>query len=337
MHKNINFNNPIITLGSPYGIGYEIFLLAIKRNILKKYHPLVCIGSKKIISLFLELLNLKINYTSINSDEISKLKILKTNKINFILINIDNEIKIDDFKIYNIPSISNELDGLIALKSIEIGADLIKNHFFKSVVTLPVSKKNINLKEKSFIGHTEYFQKKWNEKKVYMTFISKNINILLLTTHIPLNSISKKINQKVIKNGIENAIKLKNKLGINKKICFLGLNPHAGENGIIGKEDLMIKKIIEKSGKNQIIGPIPSDTAFISENLKKFGLYISCYHDQGLIPFKMLAFNDGVNLSFGMKYIRSSVDHGTAPLLLGKKKANLTSFINAYKLVIKLS
>lgn len=337
MNKNINFNNPIITLGSPFGIGYEIFLLTIKKNILKKYHPMVCIGSKKIINFFLKILNLKISYIFVNSNEIDKLIKIKINKNKFILINIDNAINIDNLKIENINSITPKLDGLVALKCIEIGANLVKDGFFKSIVTLPVSKKNINLKDKSFKGHTEYFQKKWNEKNVYMTFISKNINIFLLTTHIPLNQVTKNITQKIIKNGIENAIKLKNRLGINKKICFLGLNPHAGENGIIGKKDLMIKKIIEKFGKNQITGPIPSDTAFIKDNITKFGLYISCYHDQGLIPFKMLAFNDGVNLSFGMKYIRSSVDHGTAPLLIGKKKANLTSFINAYKLAIKLS
>ena len=337
MNKKFIYNNPIISLGSPFGIGYEIFLIITKKNILKKYYPLVCVGSKKIINLFLELLNFKINFITITSFNKKKIDLLKEKKCKFILIDIDELINIKNFNFDNIFSITKYLDGLIAYNSIEMASNLIRDNFFKSLVTLPVNKKNINQIDPSFKGHTEYFQKKWNEKHVYMTFISEKINVLLLTTHIPLNLVSQSITKMVIKEGIEYSLKLKNKLKIKKQICFLGLNPHAGENGLIGKEDLIIKKIIQNYDRNQIIGPLPSDTVFTKNNLNKYGLFISCYHDQGLIPFKMLAFEDGVNLSFGMKYIRTSVDHGTASDLIGKKEANINSFTNAYKLAIILS
>lgn len=337
MNEELIYNYPVISLGSPFGIGYEIFLLSIKKNILNDYYPLVCIGSKKVLNLFYNLLKFNIDFTYVPYFNKKTLNILKEKKNKFILIDIDEFINIKNFNFNDIYSISGYLDGLIAYTSIKIAANLVKDNFFKSIVTLPVNKKNINQIDSSFRGHTEFFQKIWKEKHVYMTFISDKVKVLLLTTHIPLINVSHNITNKIIKEGIEYSIKLKEKLNIKKQICFLGLNPHAGENGLIGKEDLKIYEAIKKYGKNQIIGPLPSDTAFTQKNLNKYGLFISCYHDQGLIPFKMLSFDDGVNLSFGMKYIRTSVDHGTAVDLIGKKKANLNSFINAYKLAVKLS
>lgn len=128
------------------------------------------------------------------------------------------------------------------------------------------------------------------------------------------------------------------KLKITKPICLLGLNPHAGENGLLGSEELAMKEAVkEMSSKSiNITGPLPADTAFIPSNIDKYGIFIACYHDQGLIPFKMLAFDKGVNLSFGMKYIRTSVDHGTAADLIGTKKADISSFIEAYLLAERL-
>ena len=329
-----DINSPVITLGSPYGIGYEIFLTAIKKNIFK-YENLYCIGSKKIIDFYLNLLKIKINYLSFKEHELYKLK-LNNKKYKFILIDIDNS----NFKIKKLDDIAEKIDGAIALKSIEAAAGLVQKGFFNSVVTLPVSKKNIHLLMPSFVGHTEFFQEQWNEKSVFMTFISKKINVLLLTTHVPLCEVPGKINTELVKKGIITADRLREKLGLKNKLCFLGLNPHAGENGILGKEEITIKKIITsliKEKKINIDGPAPADTAFSKNNLKKYGLFISCYHDQGLIPFKMLSFEEGVNLSFGMKYIRTSVDHGTATDIIGKNKANIKSFINAYKIAKKLS
>jgi 4-hydroxythreonine-4-phosphate dehydrogenase len=324
---------PIITLGSPYGVGYEIFLLSLREKIFNDSIP-VCIGSSMVMNFFIKLLKVKVNYKSITLKNIDN-KINKINNEDFILIDIDEEKK----QIEVLDDIDKSFDGLCALKSIDKAAFLVDEGYFSSVVTLPVCKKNINIFNKKFKGHTEFFQKKWNEDKVFMCFISDKLNMILLTTHLPLNKVSKNITPKLVDSAIITAINLYNKLGLKKDICFLGLNPHAGEKGLLGKEDIWMEKIIEKHKKrfDKIVGPVPSDTAFTSFNIGKYDLFIACYHDQGLIPFKMLSFEDGVNLSFGMKYIRTSVDHGTATGLIGKKIASTASFINAYKLAVKLT
>lgn len=332
--NKINFDYPVITLGSPYGIGYEIFLRTIGKKKLNNKCP-VAIGSKNIILFYKKLLKINVSLKSIDLKYFNELYSIKQDKSDFILLNID------DFtgNINNINDITHSIDGKCAYLSIKTGAELVKSGIFKSIVTLPVSKENINIFDSAFHGHTEFFQKQWNEKNVFMTFISKKINIILLSTHIPLKKVIKELSRKKIELALVIALELKNKLGLKKDICFLGINPHAGENGLIGKEELWIKKIINEFNKQSsvnIIGPVPADTAFTKQNMKKFDLYIANYHDQGLIPFKIFSFDDGVNLSFGMKYIRTSVDHGTGVDLIGKKKASLKSFIKAYELAVRL-
>lgn len=327
-------DNIIITLGSPYGIGYEIFIRTFfETNLFKNKKP-VCIGSPIILDFYLKILDLKLNYQII--DNLQDLNKKDRSDIQFYLINIDDVNK----NITKLEEISPYIDGLIAYKSIKYAAELVKNNFFNGVVTLPVNKKNINIIDNSFKGHTEFFRDFWEEKEVFMCFISKKINILLITTHIPLSKVSESLNEKNVEEAILTSIELKNRLSLKKEICFLGLNPHAGEQGLLGCEEIWIKKIIDKVNqkfeKPLIIGPIPSDTAFTERNINKYSIFIALYHDQGLIPFKMLSFEDGVNLSFGMKYIRTSVDHGTGVDLIAKKIASLKSFINAYKLAFKL-
>ncbi|HOV14747.1 MAG TPA: 4-hydroxythreonine-4-phosphate dehydrogenase PdxA, partial [Spirochaetota bacterium] len=226
---------------------------------------------------------------------------------------------------------------LIAYNTIKEAGILVKNGKFKSITTLPVTKESINLIDKDFYGHTEFYQKLWDEKKVFMTFVSEKMNLLLLTTHIPLKDVSSHLNKELLESGINIALEMRDRLGLSKKICLLGLNPHAGENGLLGDEEFVFKEVLKKFDSSKIEGPIPSDTAFIPYNLNKYSIFIAVYHDQGLIPFKMVAFDDGVNLSFGMKYIRTSVDHGTGIGLIGKKSANTKSFENAYNLAFKLT
>jgi len=327
------FDYPLISLGSPLSIGYEIFLKSLKNPVFKNNIP-VCTGSENNLNFFAKLLNLKIKYIIIDKNKLNEIDIKNKNS-DFYLINTDD----NKYIIKSISSINEKIDGYNALKAINTAADMVGKDKFKSLVTMPVNKKNINIFDKNFFGHTEYFQKKWQEKEVYMTFISKKLNVILLTTHIPLNEVSKQITAQNINALLKASVKLSCKLNFKKGIMFLGFNPHAGENGLIGDEDLLIKKTIEKFNqkyKKNIAGPVPADTAFIKSNINKYDLYISCYHDQGLIPFKMLSFNDGVNLSFGMSFIRTSVDHGTAPDIIGKNVAESGSFINAYKLACKL-
>jgi 4-hydroxythreonine-4-phosphate dehydrogenase len=330
-----NFKNlPVITLGSPYGIGYQIFLESLKHPIFKTNYP-VCIGSKRILDFFINLIKMKVKYHSLDSKDINNLNEINRKANVFILINIDDS----NDKIKSLKDITPEIDGDIAYKSIILSAQLVKDGIFKSVATLPVSKKTINIYDKSFTGHTEFYQKYWNEKQVFMTFVSDKLNIIQLTTHVPLSKAIKLIKKDLLLRGFNIAVDFKKKLNLKKDICYLGINPHAGENGLLGKEEVWIKKIIDNFNKNsteKIIGPVPSDTAFTKFSINKYSIFIANYHDQGLIPFKIFSFEDGVNLSFGMKYIRTSVDHGTGVDLIGSKNINLKSFLNAYKLAVKL-
>ncbi len=334
----MKLDSVIITLGSPYGIGYEIFLRTFIETSLFNNRKPVCIGSAIVLDFYSKMLNIKLNYNIINNEEELKNYLKKQKDINtqFVIINIDDINK----KVEKLEDISLYIDGLIAYKTIKYAAQLVKEEIFEGIVTLPVNKKNINLIDNNFKGHTEFFRDYWEERNVFMCFISKKINILLITTHIPLSKVSDFLNEKNIENAIKTAIDLKKSLDLKKEICFLGLNPHAGEQGLLGSEEIWIKKIIDRineDAKEEIIkGPIPADTAFTQRNINKYSIFIALYHDQGLIPFKMLAFEDGVNLSFGMKYIRTSVDHGTGVDIIGKKIASLKSFENAYKLILKL-
>lgn len=337
---NTFINEPIITLGSPYGIGYEIFLRSLKQNVLGADFP-VCIGSLNVMRFFEKLLNIDVDYQVIELDNIGQVD--KQSGKEFLLLDVDRVIDTQfsgDFTLMTLEDITPEYDGVCAYYSIFNAAKLVKKGIFKSVVTLPVSKKNINIYDSAFTGHTEFFQKFWEDDEVFMTFISDALNILLLTTHIPLNEVCGSLDAMVIKKGLKNAFNLYKRLGLKKDICFLGVNPHAGENGLLGNEEEWIKKIIDDfNERNQagIIGPVPADTAFTPYNRERFDFYIAVYHDQALIPFKIFSFEDGVNLSWGMKYIRTSVDHGTAVNLIGKKTASIDSFVNAYKLAVKLS
>lgn len=332
-----SYSLPLVSLGSPYGVGYEIFLRSVKK--IRFYNniniPVVCIGSKSTLLFFIKLLKFKKKFLFSTLDNIDNIyNLSKNSDFDFVLIDIDDKFTVNNFEDLK------EVDGYYAYKTINVAADILKNGYFKALVTLPVNKNSIHEIANDFLGHTEFFQKKWGEKSVYMTFVSKKMLVMLLTTHIPLIKVSEVINFNNIYNILKASLDLKKKLNLKKGICFLGFNPHAGENGIIGKEDLIIKEAIDKFNSEHntnIIGPIPSDTAFIPSIREKFSIFISCYHDQGLIPFKMLYFKEGVNFSYGMNIIRTSVDHGTAIPLIGKKKADIKSFINAYKLALKLS
>lgn len=321
--------SPIVTLGSPYGIGYEIALRSyhLEKSLID--NQTVFIGSKRMLDLF----NKDITYINLPVECISysKGKSFNFTSNNFKLIDIDNQ----KGAIKSLNDITPEIDGYIAYNSISIAAELIDKGLFSSMVTLPVSKSNINITDKKFKGHTEFLMSLWKEKNVFMTFISDKLNVFLLSTHISLKKVPSYIKSIDLEYALSKAVKLSEQMKVFKPLCLLGLNPHAGEGGLIGNDELKWDQIVNKinnKSKIEIVGPVPSDTAFTEFNRQKYGFYVALYHDQGLIPFKMLSFDDGVNLSYGMKYIRTSVDHGTAVDLIGKNKASITSFINAYEL-----
>lgn len=340
---------PLITLGSPIGIGYEIFLLSLQQDSYFKDNCVYCVGSVSILAHFIKLLDFDFNYYRIDYKDYhegSELESMSLEDYDFVIIDIDsllNDGNIESHILIDIEDIKKfdeKCDGMIAYYTIVKGAALVEQGHFSALVTLPVSKKNINLVDPDFMGHTEFLMKIWKERHVFMTFVSNKMKLLLLTTHIPLAQVPEHLTVELLDDGIRTAADLAKRLGIEQELCLLGLNPHAGENGILGSEEGMMQKVAqrlrEEKGIN-VTDPIPADTAFTPFNRERFGLFIACYHDQGLIPFKMLSFEDGVNLSFGMKYIRTSVDHGTAVGLIGKKSASIESFINAFRLAQQLT
>lgn len=227
----------------------------------------------------------------------------------------------------------NKKAGEYSIKSFEAATTALINNEIDVLVTAPINKHNIQSDQFSFPGHTDYLAKKLDGENL-MLMITNNLKVGLLTDHVPINEIASQISPELIEKKLS---VMHNSLiqdfGIRKpKIAVLGINPHTGDNGVIGKEDDQIlrptlKKI--KEGGKLIFGPYAADSFFGSENFKNFDAVMASYHDQGLIPFKTLSFGKGVNYTAGLNRIRTSPDHGTAYEIAGKGLADHGSFKEA--------
>jgi 4-hydroxythreonine-4-phosphate dehydrogenase len=225
--------------------------------------------------------------------------------------------------------------GLAAYKSLQSSFKLLKNGIADAVVTAPVSKTAFNLAGIRFPGQTELFAY-WSKSNNYiMTFLSRELNVALYSIHVPLKKVSGLIKEDALLNKLCLLHRvLKNDMGINKpKIAILGLNPHAGESGIIGREEIeTIKPVLKKvKGKINVEGPFSADAFFAKRRYKEFDLTFGIYHDQVLIPFKYINAGKGVNFTAGLPIIRTSPDHGVAYDIAWKGIADESSFIQAIK------
>lgn len=203
------------------------------------------------------------------------------------------------------------------------------------IVTGPLSKQLIFKNGFSEIGHTEILKKVSGCKNVFMTFLGRDFNVALLTDHCELKKVEKQLTGERIAK-LVGLLRNSNLFTPAKKIALLALNPHAGDSGVISSfDEHFLKPIAERL---QIEGPLPPDSAFLKSFHKKFSVYVACYHDQGLIPFKMHhGFESGVHISLGLPFIRTSVDHGTAKDLFGKNKADYRSMLLAIETARKLN
>ena len=311
-----------ITLGDPTGISSEILLKSIK-DLPKGIYILY--GSKKLLEKTSKLFNLDNPFIEINSPEEAK-------KEGFYLINVYDR----DFELGK-PSVES---GKASVLYLENATKDILNKKLNGIITLPISKEYILKAGFKYKGHTDYLANISNTKEYIMMLLCEKLKVALLTTHIPLKDVYKYITKENLKSKLNLLIKeLQNKFKIkNPKIAVVALNPHASDNGNIGDEEIkVINPVIEefKSKGFNIIGSLSPDTAFI--NYKNFDSYLSMYHDQGLIPLKLLCFKTGVNITLGLPFIRTSVDHGTGFDIAGKNLADPTSFIEAVKLAVKLA
>lgn len=316
--------NPLIgiSLGDVNGIGPEVILKSLLDNrILKQFTPIIY-ASGKVISYYRKALDLEnFNYQQIQG--IEKIDLKKINVLNVW----EETIEIH-------PGEANKTGGNYAVKSLQAAVKDLKEGKIHAITTAPFSKELVRSEEFNFPGHTEYLAQEAGEKDSLMFLISEELRVGVVTGHIPLSQVSNTLSKEIIIAKLNKMIKsLQKDFGIKKpKIAVLGLNPHAGESGLIGKEEIEIiaPAIAEmKKGNHLVMGPYPADGFFGQATYKKYDGILAMYHDQGLTPFKTLAFEEGVNYTAGLPFVRTSPDHGTAFGIAGKNAADETSFRNA--------
>ena len=311
-----------ISIGDVNGIGLEVILKTLSNPAILNYCTPIVYGHTKVASYHRKANNLPdFSFNVINNAEQAQSR--KANMINCWEEDVNIEL-----------GLVTEAGGKYALLSLERAtADLAAGNL-DALVTAPINKDNIQSDTFSFPGHTEYLQKKSGSKDVLMFLIAEGLRVGVVTGHIPLKDVATSITKEKIVNKI-NLINesLKKDFWIEKpKIAVLGLNPHASDNGLLGKEEAeMISPAIKELYDRGVMcfGPYPADGFFGNAAYKQFDAVLAMYHDQGLIPFKTLAFHNGVNFTAGLNFVRTSPDHGTGYDIAGKNLADPTSFTEA--------
>lgn len=316
-----------ISIGDLNGVGSEVVLKTFEDNRMLELCTPVIFANVKIMSFLKKVYGLTLNFHGI--DSLDQLVIGKINVLNVWKEPVNIEFGKND----------NEI-GKYAIKSFFAATKALKDDKIDVLLTAPINKYNIQSEEFNFPGHTDYLAKEFNENAL-MFMIHDNLRVGLLTDHVPVNEVSKHLNEELIakKVAVINQT-LKRDFRIEKpKIAVLGLNPHAGDNGVIGKEDEEIikpalKKIFDSG--TLVFGPYSADSFFGSNQYKLYDAVLAVYHDQGLIPFKTMSFGNGVNYTAGLSKVRTSPDHGTAFDIAGKNKASEDSFREALYLAIDI-
>lgn len=314
-------NRFVLTCGDINGIGPEICLKTIQSIYNPKKNKIFLVIPQNVFAHYNKIQKLEMPVSISNS-------ILKLN-LNPEVVTVVN---LGNAK-FTIGKPTKE-SGNISYRSISTAYKLIKNGTAEAMITAPISKSAFQLAGIEFPGHTELLAE-WDKNSNYaMTFISKKMKCALITIHEPIKSVSKLLNRKKILSVITTVKKsLINDFNISQpKIAVLALNPHAGENGRIGEEEIKnIIPAINLLGDKNITGPYVPDAFFANHLYKNYDMIIGMYHDQVLIPFKMLNFNSGVNYTAGLNFIRTSPDHGTAFDIAGLNIADPSSLIEAFK------
>jgi len=318
-----------ITLGDFNGVGPEVIIKGMNDARMTSICTPIIYGSGKILTKYKRLLNIEhFNYHQYNNN--SYLNERKPNVVNCWKENYDIE-----------PGKVTEIAGKSAYLALERSTEDLKKGFLDAVVTCPINKANIQNDNFSFPGHTEYYTQKFDTKDSLMLLCSDSLRVGVVTGHVPLNKVSEKLSKEKIEAKLDILLKtLKAEFGIGKpRVAILGLNPHAGEDGLLGSEDKdMIEPVIieYKNKGNLIFGPFPSDGFFGSLTYQKYDAVLGMYHDQGLIPFKVLSFEKGVNYTAGLPIVRTSPDHGTGYNIAGKGIASEDSLREAIFMAVDI-
>ncbi|REE01019.1 4-hydroxythreonine-4-phosphate dehydrogenase PdxA [Marinoscillum furvescens] len=317
-------NKPLIgiSIGDINGIGPEVVIKALTDNRILRHLTPVIYADGRVISYYRKELDLK-NFNYNQTKTIDKIHHRKVNVLNL------NEQHIEVT-----PGQPNKTGGEYAVLSLKRALEDLKAGHLNALVTAPLSKDLAQTEEFNFPGHTEYLTKEDGASDSLMFMVSEEVRIGVVTGHIPLKDVATKLNKDLVRDKLQLMIKsLKKDFGIKKpRVGVLGLNPHAGENGLLGsEEELIIEPVIKefKEKGNLVFGPFPADGFFGSPQYRSFDGILAMYHDQGLIPFKSIAFGNGVNFTAGLSFIRTSPDHGTAFPLAGKGQASESSMRQA--------
>lgn len=324
MSSNAHTNKPVIgiTVGDINSIGAELIIKTFADNRMLEFCTPVIFASNKTINFYRKLMNENnFNYQSLK--EFSRLNHKQVNVYNCW----EEEVQIT-------PGILNETGGKYAARSLAVAIECLKNGEIDGLVTAPIHKKNIQSEQFNYTGHTPYLRDAFEARDVLMFMTADNMRVGLLTEHVPIKDVAKYVTRENI---LAKLAMMKDSLikdfGIDKpRIAVLGLNPHAGDDGLIGEEELReIIPAINQAKNNGILcfGPYSADAFFARNMHSTFDGVLAMYHDQGLIPFKSLATGEGINFTAGLPVVRTSPDHGTAFDIAGKNLADHYSFRQA--------
>ncbi len=320
-----------ITMGDPAGIGPEVVLKSFAgKNI--RNNRIIVIGDYNIMNAVYKILKIesfrlrRINNFSECTFDSGTLNILDLKLID-----------INDFK----PGTVSAASGKAAFESLRTAVELVKNKEIDTIVTAPLNKEALHAAGYKYAGHTEILASLSDTKDYAMLLYDKKLRVIHVSTHVSLLDAVTGLRQDRIEKVIELADGIMKKLCRHKPvIAVAGINPHAGENGLFGSEeqDKIIPAILKMKGKGiNVEGPFPPDTVFLQALQGKYDIVVAMYHDQGHIPLKLIGFKSGVNVTVGLPFIRTSVDHGTAFEIAWQGKAGEASMVEAIKLSIRLS
>jgi 4-hydroxythreonine-4-phosphate dehydrogenase len=310
-----------ITIGDLNGIGAELIIKTLNDHRLLEMCTPVVFASNKVINFYRK---------SVPDVNFSYQSIKELNRISHKQINIFNcweeEVSIT-------PGQLTETGGRYAIKSLTTAVQALKENKINGLVTAPIHKKNTHSSEFNFTGHTPYLKHVFGVQDVTMLMVAGSFRVGLVSEHVPISEAAQYVTRENIlsKLNIINNSLIKD-FGIDKpKVAVLGLNPHAGDEGLIGREEEEIIKPAIKDAKHFMLamGPFSADGFFARRHFEKFDAVLAMYHDQGLIPFKSLAIGEGVNYTAGLTAVRTSPAHGTAFDIAGKNKADHSSFLTA--------
>ncbi|MHC0439252.1 4-hydroxythreonine-4-phosphate dehydrogenase PdxA [Flavobacterium sp. 3-210] len=316
-----------ISVGDLNGIGSEVILKTFEDSRMLELCTPVIFANAKILSFIKKSFTSSVQFHGV--DKLEQVLPGKVNVLNLWKEGVDVTLGKNDEKI-----------GEYAIKSFVAATKALKEGLIDVLVTAPINKYNIQSEDFKFPGHTDYLDKEL-EGDALMMMVQDNLRVGLLTDHVPLNEVSSHLTEELITRKIETIRKslIQDFSIVRPKIAVLGLNPHSGDGGVIGKEeDLILKPTLKKifESGTMVFGPFSADGFFGSGQYEKYDAIVATYHDQGLIPFKTLSFGKGVNYTAGLNKVRTSPDHGTAYDIAGKDMADFNSFKEAVYLAIDI-